>query len=61
MLEAMKYPATCDVPHRRGSIDALRDRLQSAREEVARLEALIAKIDANPGVAELLNEISKAL
>ena len=59
-LTAKAYPMPCcDV--RRGSIDHLRDRLRDARNEVERLEALIAKIDANPGVADLLNEISKAL
>lgn len=53
--------AVCDKYCRRGSIDQLRDRLRSAQEEVERLSALIAKVEKNPEVADLLNEISKVL
>jgi hypothetical protein len=53
--------AVCDKYYRRGSIDQLRDRLRSAQEEVERLTALLAKVEKNPEVADLLNEISKVL
>ena len=53
--------AVCDKYYRRGYIDQLRDRLRSAQEGVERLSALIVKVEKNPEVADLLNEISKVL
>ncbi len=44
-----------------GAVDRLRDRLNHAKEQVSRLEALLKRLDANPQVADLLNEISKEL
>jgi len=46
---------------RRGAVDRLRERLSDAKEQVRRLEALLVRMDKNPEVAELLNELSKEL
>ena len=45
----------------RGPVDRLREQLADAKERVARLESVLAKIEANPQVADLLNEIGKVL
>lgn len=52
------------VPHqlvRNGPVDRLRNELDEAERRVTRLKNLLAKIDAQPAVAELLNEIGKEL
>lgn len=43
----------------RGLIDRLRDELARTKDRVTELEAILAKADSQPGVADLVNDITR--